>query len=281
MDTLSTITNLMTKNCFMASVDLKDAYYSIPVHQMHRKYLKFVWNQTLYQFTCMPNGLSCCPRLFTKILKPPLAALHKKGHISSSYMDDLYLQGQTFDKCKHNVLDTVGQFDALGFIAHPSKSEFEPSQQLVILGFQLDSVNMTIALTEDKANALVQLCKDILNLSRVRIREVARVLGKIISSLPGVMHGALYHRNIEKDKTQALNQNAGNFDAYMTLTDEAKTELQWWVTNVQGSYNVISHGKPDLTITTDASLMDGVLCLKTSQLGVYGPLLKKSTTLMP
>ena len=69
------------------------------------------------------------------------------------------------------------------------------------------------------------------------------------------MHGALYHRNIEKDKTQALNQNAGNFDAYKTLTNKAKTELQWWVTNGQGSYNVISHGKPDLTITTDASLM--------------------------
>jgi hypothetical protein len=41
MDTLQTITNLMTQNCFMASVDLKDAYYSIPVHRSHRKYLKF------------------------------------------------------------------------------------------------------------------------------------------------------------------------------------------------------------------------------------------------
>ena len=113
MDTLHTITCLMTKNCFMASIDIKDAYYSISIQKTYRKYLRFVWNNKLYQFTSIPNGLSCCPRLFTKILKPPLANLNKKEHISSNYIDDLYLQGQTFEQCKHNVLDTVEQFDEL------------------------------------------------------------------------------------------------------------------------------------------------------------------------
>ncbi len=255
MDTLQTITNLMTQNCFMASVDLKDAYYSIPVHRSHRKYLKFFWNQKLYQFTCMPNGLSCCPRLFTKILKPPLTALHKKGHIASNYIDDLYLQGQTFAKCKTNVLDTIEQFDSLGFISHPSKSAFEPSQKLIILGFRLDSVKMTISLTGEKAAALAELCQALIDLGKVKIREVARVLGKIISSLPGVMYGALYYREIEKDKTQALKQNAGNFESYMTLSDNANKELNWWVSNVQQSYSLISHGNPQQIITTDASLI--------------------------
>ena len=81
MDTLQTIITLMSPNCFMASVDIKDAYYTVPVHEKHRKYLKFLWNGKLYQFTNMPNGLSCCPGLFTKILKPPVTALHKKKGI--------------------------------------------------------------------------------------------------------------------------------------------------------------------------------------------------------
>ena len=38
MDTLNVITNLLSKNCYMASVDLKDAYYSIPIAKQHRKY---------------------------------------------------------------------------------------------------------------------------------------------------------------------------------------------------------------------------------------------------
>ena len=56
------------------------------------------------------------------------------------------------------MLDTVEQFDSLGFISHPSKSVFERSQTLIILGFRLDSVKMTISLTEEKATAIAEHC---------------------------------------------------------------------------------------------------------------------------
>ena len=49
----------------MAAVDLKDAYYSVPIAVAHQKYLKFEWGGKLYQFTCFPNGLAFCPRKFT------------------------------------------------------------------------------------------------------------------------------------------------------------------------------------------------------------------------
>ena len=105
----------------MASLDLKDAYYSVAVNPLHRKYLRFIWKNVLCQFTCLLNELSSCPRKFTKLLKPPLTELHKKGHISASYIDDLYLQGKTYDLCVSNVIDTFIQFDSLGFTIHPEK----------------------------------------------------------------------------------------------------------------------------------------------------------------
>ena len=80
------------------------------------------------------------------------------------------------------MLDTVEQFDTLGFISHPSKLAFEPSQTLVILGFRLDSVKMTISLTDRMLQNTHEIKKN----------------GKITSSLPGVMFGVLYHRAIEK-----------------------------------------------------------------------------------
>ena len=43
MDTLESAIHLVTPNCFMASVDLKDAYYSVPIYKYHRKFLKFEW----------------------------------------------------------------------------------------------------------------------------------------------------------------------------------------------------------------------------------------------
>ena len=39
MDTIQTGLKLMRPRCFMASVDLKDAYYSVPVAKEDRKYL--------------------------------------------------------------------------------------------------------------------------------------------------------------------------------------------------------------------------------------------------
>ena len=41
MDTLGSVIKLMRPNCFMATIDLKDAYYSVPVSEKHQKYLKF------------------------------------------------------------------------------------------------------------------------------------------------------------------------------------------------------------------------------------------------
>jgi len=39
MDSLYTALRLVTKGCFMTSLDLTDAYYSVGVHEDHRKYL--------------------------------------------------------------------------------------------------------------------------------------------------------------------------------------------------------------------------------------------------
>ena len=38
-DTLHAIIKLVEKDCLMASIDLKDAYYSVPIATSHRKYL--------------------------------------------------------------------------------------------------------------------------------------------------------------------------------------------------------------------------------------------------
>ena len=41
MDTLSTALCMMRKNCYMASTDLTDAYYSVPVATVDQKYSMF------------------------------------------------------------------------------------------------------------------------------------------------------------------------------------------------------------------------------------------------
>ena len=255
MDSLSTITKLVTQNCYMASVDMNDAYYSIPIRSSDRKFLRFIWEGELYEFTCLPNGLSCAPCIFAKTLKPPLSTLHKQGHIAVAHLDGLYLQGQTYEKCVQNVIDTTVLLDKLGLVVHAQKSTFIPTQVLTILGFVINSVAMTIQLTREKATSLQNVCTELLENSSPSIREVASVIGKIVSSFPGVMHGALYYRHLEKDKSQALLRSKGNFDDLMSLSSHAKSELHWWIQHMGNAYNAINHPQPQHQITTDASLV--------------------------
>ena len=57
-----------------------------PIRSSDKKFLRFIWEGELYEFTCLPNGLPCAPRIFTKILKPPLSTLHKQGHTAVAHL---------------------------------------------------------------------------------------------------------------------------------------------------------------------------------------------------
>ena len=75
METIKAVINLVTPNFFMAKIDIKDTYYSIPLFPEHQKFLKFSLQGKLYKATCLPIGLCSDPIKFTKLLKPPLAKL--------------------------------------------------------------------------------------------------------------------------------------------------------------------------------------------------------------
>ena len=69
METLSSVLNLITQVFYLASIDLKDAYYSVLVHTGYIKYLKYFWEGQLYKFLVLPNGLCSEPRKFIKLMK--------------------------------------------------------------------------------------------------------------------------------------------------------------------------------------------------------------------
>ena len=253
MDTFLSAVNLVKQNCYMGSVDLRDAYYTIPISVKYRKYLRFEWQGKLYQYTCLPNGLSSAPQSFTKILKPVYSSLCSKGHVNVGYIDDSYLQGDTYGECKHNVQDTANRFGKLGFLPHPEKSVFEPTQIITFLGFVINSVTMTITLTPEKALKVYMVCKKMLAKSEHSILEMSQVIGLLVASLPAAQYGQLHYRHLEIDKNIALKLAKGNYLDTMWLSPAAKADLAWWLDNVLQSKNPISHGSIDIEITCDAS----------------------------
>ena len=119
MESLPSILNIIRPNCWMSSVDLKDAFYTVPIHPEHQKFLKFKWKEHCYAFRGMPNGNSEAMRLFTKLLKPPFSILRAHGYLSVVFVDDSYFQGHTFSTCEDNVNATVDLLQFLGFTIYP------------------------------------------------------------------------------------------------------------------------------------------------------------------
>jgi len=89
MEGIHILRDLLKAGDWMTKVDLKDAYFMIPIHEEDRAFLKFSFKQNTYQFRCLPFGLACVPWIFTKILKPLTAQLPQLGMRMIVYIDDI------------------------------------------------------------------------------------------------------------------------------------------------------------------------------------------------
>ena len=254
MESLSDVFKIIQPNCWMASVDLKDAFYTIPIHKEYQKFFKFIWQGKFFVFLGMPQGYSDAMRIFTKIMKPPFSTLRKQGHLSVAFVDDSYLQGNTKAQCQENISKTLNMLKSLGFIIHTDKSVLEPTQSIEFLGFVINSVTMTVEINEMKSQAIINKIEAFLIHKKPTVRLLASVIGSCISLLPALPLGKLHYRNLEKEKTKALKLNKGNFNGKVkNLNPQAIKELYWWLKNIPRACRNIHLPQVDFVIYTDAS----------------------------
>ena len=95
-------------------------------------------------------------------------------------VNDSLLLGEASDLCYENIKATVESLQEVGFIFHPEKLVLVRTQK-VTLGFIIDSVTMTIRLTEERKGALYSYCDD-LSTTNVSIRGLAQANGVVLSS---------------------------------------------------------------------------------------------------
>ena len=112
---------------------------------------------------------------------------------------------------------------------------------------------MTVTLTGTKITKIVATYQQYLTRKFMTIREVASLIGTLVSTFPGVQFGPLHYRKLERDKSLALRLSSGNFDSNMRLSQASPADSTWWVTSLPTAFRTIDHGTPSTEITTDAS----------------------------
>ena len=271
MESLASLLDLISCGDFLTSIDLKDAYFTIPIHQEHYKYLRFEWKSNLFEFICLPFGLSSAPRVFTKVMKPIVADLRNRGIKLVIYLDDLAIISESHEMGLANSKVVVNVLESLGFIVNLEKSSLTPSQEILYLGFVINSANMTVSLPMGKMDKLISQVSLLYNKTFCTIHDLAHVIGLIVSSFPAIQPAKLYYRELESLKQRALHENEGNYGAPICLTAPARNELNWFISKSK-QFNGSCFVKPSksITLTTDASLSGwGVVCGGQSTNGVW------------
>jgi len=238
MEHLLSFLPFIRHNMFLTSLDLKDAYFSIPIDTRFRKYLRFTWQGRLFEFTCLCFGLSSAPYVFTKVMKPVFSQLRREGICSSYYIDDSIYANLDSNVAVAHTSRALTLLESLGFTVNLKKSSLTPSRVLTHLGFVINTETMTVSLPDEKVLRLKAACAELLANPHTTVRKLAQVIGLIVSSFLAVRYGRLHYRQLE----------------FFTR------ELSWWVQNVEsnngrGISSILGLMRNDLSVFTDASML--------------------------
>ena len=254
MDTAKTVLDMVRPGMFFTSIDLTDAYYCVNVDKDFRKYLCFFWNGKLYRFTCLPQGLTISPRIYTKIMKVAISSLRENNIIISAYIDDLIIMSYSHKQCAEDFNISVNLLERLGFVINWEKSDSTPRQNIQHLGLVIDSNSMTVKVNNEKINNIIDICKNLLEETNTLILTVTSVIGTMVSYLPGAEHGHLHYRCLEHCKNEALKTNQFNYNKRMILNPNAIDDLNWWINNINSQSTNLNTDHPSHFIKTDSSL---------------------------
>ena len=270
METIKDVLVLIMPHCYFASIDLKDAYFSVPIALHYRHMFRFLWQESFWQFTCLPQGFSAAPRIFTKLLKPVLSHLRSLGIQIIGYIDDFILIADCPQVLQEAITYALTLFDSLGLTVHQEKSVLVPTQKIEFLGFILDSVTMTISLTDKKKSKICDMAKKLAQKPVTTIRDLASLIGNVVAADPAVPLGPLRYKYLEIERNRLLSEHYGDYEATVSITKEARNKLQWWADHIHSLTKPIHLPDPDVEIFTDASMIGwGARCGDTATGGQW------------
>ena len=191
MEAIHSVADLIQLLYYMTIIDLKDACYSVKILEEDSNYLKFYAGKNLLKFVVLQNGLFSGSRKFTKLTKPPIAYLRIEGLIESIYIDNIVVIGDTYEECLIGAIKTIKLFLKLGFIIQPEKISLQNSQEITYLGFAFNSREMSVTLTNEKREKIIEYCKSFIKKDSFTIRELSSLIGTLTSTFPGNKFGSL------------------------------------------------------------------------------------------
>ena len=152
-NTLDDAINDVKNNSYMATIDLQDAYRSVPIHPIDRKHFGLSWdfgNGPVYlvdNFLCF--GSKCSAFIFNRLTDAVSRFMQYQGYVCYNYLDDFILIADSFEEAKQAQLLLIKTLREIGFYISWKKVT-SPSRYCRFLGIGIDSINCQLILPDDK-----------------------------------------------------------------------------------------------------------------------------------
>ena len=110
-------------NKYYTTLDLKEAYFQITLHENSRDLTTFSDGVSLYRFRRLPFGLSCSPAIFSRQITSVLAPLLREGWVRN-YLDDIILWAPDFSTMLQRIDEVFTCLQNNGIKLNLSKCTF-------------------------------------------------------------------------------------------------------------------------------------------------------------
>ena len=181
METAEIIRNSVTKGEWLVAINLKDAYFHVPIHPDSLHLLRFHVDKRMYQFKALPFSLATAPLEFTQIVKEAKLVFQSCGILVHQYLDEWLLRANTRHQCQRQTKELLQTTQELSFVINLEKSELKPTQKIDFLGYHFDLVQGKVFATEKKLKILQKSIQDMAISSQTTPRLLMSLIGVLAS----------------------------------------------------------------------------------------------------
>ena len=255
METPQTIRRSLKKGMWVFSIDLKDAYFHIPIHPASRKFLRITMGNQVFQFKALPFGISSAPWLFTKIFKQIAVILRSRNVYIHQYLDDWLNKQWSKEQSLLDRQRTLELCLQAGCIINWDKSDLEPTQHFDFVGVHFDLEEDLVRPSQDKLHRVQEKAKSFIHNKFVPAQEWESLLGLLNQLEAYVPWGKIHIRPIQYNLHALFRPQVDQHFIPVPVWFQTLKAIQWWINQDNFFKGCPIHPVPyQYRICTDASL---------------------------
>lgn len=182
------------------------------------------------------------------------------------YLDDWLIINRDPSTLLSDLEKAISLFVSLGLTINYKKAVLIPTQSIHFLGFTIDSVRFTFSVPANKRADIACQARTLLEKPQVRVREIARFIGKAEALSVAASILRLFLRPLQSWLGNLKLRRSEDYEKLLTIPKECRRDLRWIADNISSvASEPILNDPVALSISTDASNAGwGAACIRGS-----------------